>query len=129
MGDASADSANAGGTRHVLLLDLKDEAAAIARYEQAHRPGGVPASVVASIRTAGISDMRIYRCGNRLVMLMETDASFDPVAKAAADAANPDVQAWEALMDTLQQRLPFAAENEKWVAASPIFDLIQHIGD
>ena len=48
---------------------------------------------------AGIETMEIYRTGNRLVMIMETAAGFDPERKAAADAANPAVQAWEAMMD------------------------------
>ena len=40
---------------HVLTLDLADEAAAIAEYEHWHRPGNVPAPVLASIRDAGIT--------------------------------------------------------------------------
>ncbi|MEM9931803.1 MAG: L-rhamnose mutarotase, partial [Bacteroidota bacterium] len=44
-------------------------------------------------------------------------------AKAAADASNPKVQEWETLMDTFQQRLPFAEAGEKWVEAGLIFKL------
>lgn len=123
------DLAGQGGTRRqVLLLDLKDDAEAIAAYEAAHRPGGVPDTVLAGIRAAGICGMTIYRCGNRLVMIMETDASFDAAQKAAADSANSEVVDWEARMDLLQQRLPFATGDAKWVAAAPIFDLGEHIG-
>ena len=64
--------------RHILLLDLIDEAEAIARYEAWHAPGAVPHEIVSSIRQAGITGMEIYRSGNRLVMVMETDESFDP---------------------------------------------------
>jgi L-rhamnose mutarotase len=67
--------------------------------------------------------MRIYRTGNRLVMLMEVDDKFDAVAKAAADAADPAVCAWEELMSNFQQNLPWAAAGEKWVEARQIFDL------
>ena len=84
--------------RHVLLLDLVDEAEAIARYEAWHAAGAVPREIVHSIRDAGIISMDIYRSGTRLVMVMETDESFDPAAKAAADAANPAVIDWETRM-------------------------------
>lgn len=109
--------------RHVLLVDIADEAEATAAYEAWHAEGAVPAPVVASIRAAGITAMDIYRTGGRLVMVMETDASFDAAAKAAADAADPDVQAWETKMDTVQRRLPWAEPGVKWVAARRIFSL------
>ena len=43
--------------------------------------------------------------------------------EAAADAADPQVQAWEALMWTFQQALPWAAPGEKWVACERIYAL------
>lgn len=110
-------------TRHLLLLDLVDDDAAIARYEAWHAAGALPPAIGRSIRGAGIDAMEIYRAGTRLVMLMETGPGFDPVAKAAADAADPDVQAWEALMATVQRPIPAAAEGEKWVVARRIFTL------
>jgi len=109
--------------RRVLVLDLKDDEGLIAEYEKWHRPGAVPAAVVASIRAAGIEGMEIFRTGNRLVMVMETAPGFDPAAKAAADAGDAEVRAWEALMGRFQQGLPWAAEGEKWVEAGRIFDL------
>ena len=83
----------------VLVLDLKDDPELIARYEAHHRPGAVPDAVLRSIRAAGIDRMDIHRCGNRLVMVIETSAAFDAQAKAAADAADPEVVAWEEAMD------------------------------
>lgn len=126
MADLRTSGAEGDTLRHVLLLDLKDEADAIAAYEAAHRPGGVPSAVLDSIGADGIRAMTIYRAGNRLVMVVETSACFDSDLKAARDQANPDVRAWEERMDLLQQRLPFAVAGEKWVAAAPIFDLAEH---
>ena len=126
MGDVRSRGAGGEAPPLVLLLDLKDEPEAIARYEAAHRPGGVPAAVLESIQAAGISEMIIHRAGNRLVMLVEMAPGAELGAKAAADAANPDVVAWEARMDMLQQRLPFAQASEKWVLAAPIFTLSEH---
>lgn len=103
----------------ILLLDLHDDAAAIARYEDWHRQ--VPAAIEASIAAAGIERMTIHRAGNRLVMTLRTAPHYDPAAKAAADAADPAVLQWEAQMDTVQRRLPFALPGEKWVMATPVY--------
>ncbi|MBW8745658.1 MAG: L-rhamnose mutarotase [Sphingomonas sp.] len=109
--------------RHILLLDLVDEADAIARYEAWHAAGAVPRAVIASIRDAGITAMDIYRTGTRLVMVMETDARFDATRKAAADRANPAVVAWETQMNLVQRPLPWAAADAKWTEAPRIFSL------
>ena len=110
-------------TRHVLMLDLVDDPALIQRYEEWHAAGAVPAAVVASIRQAGVAAMQIFRSGPRLVMILDVTAGFDPAAKAARDARDPDVQAWERLMDAFQQPLPWASTGEKWTPAALIFDL------
>jgi L-rhamnose mutarotase len=109
--------------RHILLIDLVDEPAAIAQYEAWHETGALPVAIGASIRDAAIARMDIYRSGNRLVMLMETTSDFDPVAKAQADAGNPVVQAWEAQMDNVQRPLPWADKGAKWTRAHRIFSL------
>ena len=110
-------------TRRVLILDLKDDPELIATYEAYHRPGAVPGPIVRSIQASGIEEMEIFRCGNRLVMLMETGPGFDPQAKAADDAADPNVIAWEKLMDLYQQRLPWAPPGVKWLEAERIYAL------
>lgn len=106
-----------------FCLDLKDDADAIARYTHWHAPGNVPAAINASIRDAGIEALDIYLAGNRLVMALTPGPGFDPKAKAASDAANPDVQAWEDLMWTFQQALPFARPGEKWMPMTRIYAL------
>jgi L-rhamnose mutarotase len=109
--------------RLLFALDLRDDAQAIAEYERWHRPEHIWPEIVASIRAAGIENMEIFRTGNRLVMVMETAAGFDAAAKAQADAASPRVQAWEALMATFQQPLPWADAGQKWVPMASIFEL------
>ena len=108
---------------HYLCCDLKNDPALIARYREYHAPGNAWPEITESIRSAGITDMQIFLAGNRLFMVMETDETFDPAAKAAADAANPKVREWEELMDTFQQRLPFAEDGVKWVEMDRIFKL------
>lgn len=109
--------------RHCLALDLKDDAVLIERYEAWHAAGAVPPAVIRSIRDADIRDMQIWRLGTRLFMIMETGPNFSPEAKAAADLASEDVQAWERLMWDFQQSLPGAADGEKWLAMKQIFAL------
>lgn len=107
--------------RYCLALDLKDDPALIAEYEQYHKR--LRPEIEASIRESGITDMQLYRVGNRLFMIMETDETFSFEAKAAADAANPNVQEWENLMWGYQQALPMAKPGEKWVLMDRIFKL------
>jgi L-rhamnose mutarotase len=107
--------------RYCLALDLKDDPALIAEYEAYHR--AVWPEILASIRGAGILDMEIYRIGNRLFMIMETEDGFSFTDKAAQDLANPTVQEWEALMSRYQQRLPQASPGEKWMLMEKIFSL------
>lgn len=107
--------------RYCLALDLKDDPSLIAEYERYHER--IWPEIEQSIRASGITSMEIYRVGNRLLMLMETDDTFTFERKAAADAANPKVQAWEALMWQYQQALPMAKPGEKWLLMERIFTL------
>ena len=107
--------------RYCLALDLIDDPALIAEYEQWHR--AVWPGILSSIRTAGIEQMEIYRAGNRLFMIMEVTAAFSFAAKAKADGENAEVQEWEQLMWNFQQPLPFAKPGEKWVVMEKIFQL------
>ena len=106
-----------------FALDLKDDAALIERYKAWHAPGAVPAAINRSIREAGIEKLEIFLVGNRMVMALTPGPDFDAAKKAAADAADPDVQAWEELMWTFQQALPFAQPGEKWLPMQKIYAL------
>jgi len=106
---------------HCLLLDLKDDPDLIEQYKNHHRE--VWPEIIRSIKKSGIEDMKIYLLGNRLVMIMEVNASFSFDGKAQADARNEIVQQWETLMWKFQQPLPWSREGEKWIEAEQIFDL------
>lgn len=107
--------------RYVLALDLKDNKALIEEYEQIHKE--IWPEIKDSILKSGISDMKIYRTGNRLCMLMEVEENFSFDKKAKSDSDNPKVQQWENLMWRFQQPLPWAKEGEKWILMEEIFSL------
>ncbi|MBV8255356.1 MAG: L-rhamnose mutarotase [Chitinophaga sp.] len=107
--------------RYCLALDLVNDPQLIGEYEAYHRD--VWPEIKKSITDSGITAMEIYRAGNRLFMIMETDASFSFERKGAMDATNPKVQEWEQLMWKYQQAIPVAKEGEKWVMMDRIFSL------
>lgn len=109
--------------RYCLALDLVDDPALIAEYEHWHKKENGWPEIKKSITDSGITNMEIYRTGNRLFMMMETDADFSFEKKAAMDASNDRVQEWEQLMWKFQQPLPWAKNGEKWVLADKIFEL------
>ena len=109
--------------RYTLALDLKDDPALISEYEQWHREENGWPEIKKSIEEAGIANMEIYRTGNRLFMIMETEENFSFERKSGMDAANPKVQEWEQLMWKFQQPLPWAPEGEKWIIMDKIFQL------
>ncbi|WP_143305327.1 L-rhamnose mutarotase [Chitinophaga vietnamensis] len=108
-------------TRYCLALDLVDDPQLISEYEAYHRE--VWPEIKKSIADSGIISMEIWRAGNRLFMIMETDSSFSFERKGAMDAANPKVQEWEQLMWKYQQAIPVAKAGEKWVLMDKIFSL------
>ena len=90
--------------RHCLALDLKDDPQLIKEYEEYHQK--VWPEILKSLTDSGIVDMEIYRVGNRMFMIMETEDGFSFDKKARMDAANVKVQEWEDLMWNYQQALP-----------------------
>lgn len=103
--------------RFCLALDLRPDA--IEAYEAHHTR--VWPQVLQSIADSGITCMEIYRIETRLFMVMETTDAFSFELKRQADAANPLVQEWEALMSTFQQPLDSAKPGEKWLLMDRIF--------
>jgi L-rhamnose mutarotase len=109
--------------RYCLALDLVEDEKLIAEYERLHKPENARPEIKKSILDSGITNMEIYRTGNRMFMIMETKDDFDFHRKSAMDAANPQVVEWEQLTWTFQKSLPWAKEGEKWILMNKIFQL------
>jgi L-rhamnose mutarotase len=104
-----------------LALDLKDDPVSIETYELLHR--NVWKRVVKSIRESGITEMEIYRVGNRLFMIIEVESFFSFENKRIKDEKDVIVSLWEKIMWEYQKPLPFAAKGEKWMNMKKIFSL------
>ena len=109
--------------KYCLALDLVDDPKLIAEYEAWHKKENARPAITKSITDSGISNMEIYRTGNRLFMMVETEDGFSFERKAAMDDANPEVQEWEQLMSNFQLPLPWAKKGEKWIVMDKIFHL------
>ena len=106
-----------------LALDLKDDEGLIEEYEELHKTENAWPEVTKSITDSGVTNMEIYRIGNRLFMIMETEDDFEFSSKSKMDALNPKVQQWEELMWKFQQPLKWAAPGEKWVLMDRIYKI------
>ena len=109
--------------RHCFALDLKDDLKLIETYKKHHSPAGIWPEILQSIKGSGIEALDIYLVGNRLFMVMDVNDDFSFEAKEKADLSNPKVVAWEHLMWTFQQKLPWAQGDEKWMLMDNIFTL------
>jgi L-rhamnose mutarotase len=109
--------------RLCFALDLNDDPELIAEYERWHQPDRIWPDILQSLRSHGIEDAEIFRTQDRLVLVLEVSDDFSLDEKAAADAANERVGAWEAMMWKYQKPLPWARPGEKWVPMQRIFSL------
>ncbi|RYU85919.1 L-rhamnose mutarotase [Mucilaginibacter terrigena] len=107
--------------KYCLTLNLIDDEDLIAEYEAHHQ--AIWPEIVDSITGSGITNMEIYRLGTRLCMLIEASDDFTFSRKAAMDASNTKVQAWEDMMWKYQQPIKGALAGEKWVLMDKIFQL------
>ena len=109
--------------RYCLALDLVDDPVLIEEYEHWHKDENAWPGIKQSILDSGITNMELYRTGNRLFMIMETNEDFSFDKKAAMDNSNPQVQKWEQFVWKFQQPMPWAKPGEKWVLMDKIFQL------
>jgi L-rhamnose mutarotase len=104
-----------------MTLCLRDDQAAIERYRHEHR--NVWPAVVALLEACGFRSIRIFLRGRRLFMVLEADDALDVPAALAGLGDDPDYQAWDELMRTLQEPAPEAEAGEWWTPMELVFDL------
>ena len=105
-----------GPRRFGQVIRIRSEA--IAAYEALHADPW--SAVTAAIRAANIRDYSIYRYGEWLFASFEyVGDDFD--RDMAAMAADPDVKAWWALTDAMQDPLPEREPGSWWLTMPEIF--------
>ncbi|MCC7389091.1 MAG: L-rhamnose mutarotase [Phycisphaerales bacterium] len=102
-------------------IDLVDDPAMIAEYEEHHRR--VWPEVVGALRAIGITGMRIFRTGPRLFMFYEAPDGFDPATDYQAYTADPRCRAWDQLMRRYQRPVPGAPPGAWWTPMVEVFSL------
>jgi len=109
-------------TRHVFLVQLRDDPQAIAAYRAHHRQ--VWPEVIRSLRDVGVQAMDIHLLGRTAVMIVELEDGVDVQrAFSAHRGSSARVAEWEQLMKSLQQPSPDAAAGEWWAQMEPVFRL------
>ncbi|MEN9394145.1 MAG: hypothetical protein RL362_366 [Bacteroidota bacterium] len=107
--------------RYVFFLDLKPSNDLIAAYEKYHN--AVWPEIEQQILASGVEHCEIYRCSNRLVLIVESEMEMDWERKSRLDAEHQPTQEWENLMWKYQQALPGFEGQGKWQMAKKIYEL------
>lgn len=108
---------------YVQTLDLENDPGLIEFYLNAHHPENIWPEIPAGIREVGITGMKIFRLGTRMVMLVETPDNFDFPAQMARLAGLPRQQEWEEYVGKAQKCDKNAPSAGKWQLMDPIFNL------
>jgi L-rhamnose mutarotase len=112
----------------MYTCSLRDNPDVIQQYDEAH--ASIWPEVAYSLHSVGMNDIRIWRLGTRLVMLMTTKDNFDPVQATALHRKNhPRCAEWENLMNSLQCAPAEAESNADgtWTEMQLVFNLSQHL--
>jgi L-rhamnose mutarotase len=113
--------------RLYFALDLDDDPAAIAAYENWHRPDRIWPQIVSQLRAGGVHELEVFRCGNRLVMVKQVPDELPD--QGPANHEDTKTAEWEQLMWQFQRPLPFANSGQKWVPMARLFSLRQTLGE
>jgi hypothetical protein len=107
----------------VYMTELKDEAEAIKAYDYYHSAAGCWPEMTHAARVSGFVKIRIYRFGNRLVMIqtIPVGADLDEINRRYADSSERTKE-WGALMSKFQQPPPGAPPGQVWVPMRLIYD-------
>lgn len=105
----------------MMTTDLVPDSNVYRYYDSMHSVDGVWPALEKANRAAGIEEVRIWRYGNRLAMLVRVPADVDPVVTDSLYvSADPSVVEWGRIMSNLQRALPGVDSTRKWVEMETI---------
>ena len=103
-----------------MMVNLVNDSAAIAAYDEYH--ANAWPEVIAANKPANIEGVKIYRLGNRLVMILTVPENWDGDKDNNYVKSSPKVKEWLDIMGKFQQPSPEApAGTEGWAAMKFVF--------
>jgi L-rhamnose mutarotase len=107
----------------VYTTDLVNEPELIRIYDSLHAKTGVWPELKKANLVSGIHEVKIYRVGNRLFMMITVPANADLVkVDSLYLAADKKIQVWNEMMANFQRALPGMDTTRKWSS----MELIHH---
>jgi hypothetical protein len=109
--------------RYCQFLEIKDNPELIAKYKECHSKEGHWKEIPEGIRSVGILEMEMYIYGNKVFMIVDTEADFEWDKAMAKLATLPRQAEWEAFVAELQGCDPNATSDQKWQLMERMFYL------
>ena len=106
---------------YAMTINLKSDAALIEQYKEHHRD--VWPEVLDSLKSIGISKMKIFLHGRNLLMYLEAPDAFDLQRDFPRYMESPRAQEWDRLMRQFQEPVARAREGEWWAGMEQVFEL------
>lgn len=107
----------------IMTTELINDSAAIKQYEFYHSKAGVWPEIGEANKVSGISEVKIYRYGNRLVLLMTYPENTDRhKMDSLYTSVGEKVTLWGKIMSNYQRSLPGVDTTQKWVEMKLIHD-------
>ena len=103
-----------------MMVNLVDDSAAIAAYDKYHAKAWP--EVIAANEPANIKGVKIYRLGNRLVMILTVPENWDGDKDQNYVKSSPRVKEWLDIMEKFQRPSPEAPAGTKgWTTMKLVF--------
>lgn len=113
---SSPDQNPKRSTVMVMTTDLVMDSAMIRVYDSMHSKEGVWPALKKANQASGIEEIKIYRFGNRLMMMIRIPEGTDMARMDSLYVgADPKVEEWGKLMSSFQKALPGVDSSQKWV--------------
>lgn len=117
-----------GKEKHTIVwtTELLNDSNVFRIYDSLHSRKGIWPAIRKANMASGIEEIRIYRYGNRLMMMVDLPEGSD-MGQVNRNYLNADkkVKEWGKLMDGFQRALPGVDSTKKWVEMK----LIHHYRD
>lgn len=109
--------------RYCQMLEIADNPKLIELYKECHSQEKQWKEIRDGIRSVGILEMELYILGNKVFMIVDTEADFEWDKAMKRLATLPRQAEWEAYVSELQGCDPKATSDQKWQLMERMFYL------